>query len=129
MAALFEVKQIILNLMASFPDWKPPNQEKTIEQYAVALQGFKVDTIEHAANVCRDTCLFFPKIAELKKAISESYQADTQKSYEDNKRDEFKKAEYTPELAKYIDDFRQHMIEKGRWRIHSKSKEAMRGLV
>ena len=128
MAAQYEIKQILLNLMAAYPDWKPSSLDKTIEQYITALQQYKVETIEHAANVCRDTCLFFPKIAEIKKAINESFRGETERLYYYNKNEEMKPCEYTPELAKMLADFRQHMIDKGKWKEHRPSKYAMRGL-
>lgn len=118
MAALFEVKKIITGLMFAFPDWKPADLDKTLDQYADALKGYRVETIQAAANVCRDSCQYFPHISEIKKAIDQAWQATTQKNYEANKADEFKKATYTPELAEFIANFRQHMIDRGVWQYH-----------
>ena len=118
MAAKYEVKKILIDLTAAFPDWKPIDLDATLDQYAEGLQQYKMETIETAVNACRDACLYFPKIAEIKKAIDQAWQATAQKNYEANKADEFKKAAYTPELAQFIADFRQHMIDRGVWQYH-----------
>jgi hypothetical protein len=118
MAAKFEIRKILTDLAAAFPEFKPDDMTATLEQYADALQQYKVETIQAAANACRDSCQFFPHIADLKKAIDQAWQATAQKNYEANKAEEFKKAEYTPELAQFIADFRQKMINKGKWQYH-----------
>ena len=127
MAALFEVKKIITGLMAAFPDWKPTDLEKTLDQYADALKGYKVETIQTAVDACRDSCAFFPHIAELKKAINEAWQATTQKSREADKYAEFH-PNYSPESQRLMAELRQRMIDKGLWREHRKSPNATRGL-
>jgi hypothetical protein len=128
MAAKYEIHTILKGLAAAFPEFKPENMGATFDQYADALKGYKVETIQEAANTCRMSCKYFPHISEIKTAIDQAWQATAQKDYEAHKRDEFKPAAYTPELAEYIANFRQHMIDRGVWRTHRPSKNAMRGL-
>ena len=118
MAALYEVKQIITGLSACFPDWKPPNLAATMKEYEEALAGYPVDLLKCAADRCRDVCIFFPKIAEIRKALVEIHTADvpnTSAGYEE-------KVPISPKMQHHMDDFRQHMVDSGKW------KEARRSM-
>ena len=117
MAALYEIKQIIANLSACYPDWKPSNLEETVQQYEDALKNYPLALLERAADRCRDACLFFPKIAEIKKAIAEIRSADAPTSqYSDDSWKDKKWEPISPEIQKYLDDFRQKMVKKGMWK-------------
>ena len=117
MATQYEVRQIIVDLSAAFPDWKPPNMAGTIKQYEDALKGCQVDLLKQAADRCRDSCLFFPKIAELRKAYAEIRVAYYPNSKDSN--ESWKDKEWKPIAAKtqkMLDDFRARMVSRGLWK-------------
>jgi len=112
MATPLEVNQIMIGLSAAFTDWKPTNLKATTEAYEEALRVYPYDLLKRAADRCRDVCLFFPKIAEIRKAINEIKTADvpnTSAAY-------MEKVPLSQEMEKYLNDFRQTMVMKGKWR-------------
>ena len=113
-AAKYEVKQIVLDLMASFPDWKPQNLDNTIAQYEDAFAPYPLDVLEKAAKRCRDSCLFFPKIAEIRKAINEIHGADVpDTSYVDWTKIPARSAK----MEEFMAEFRRKMEKKGKWNM------------
>jgi len=112
MAARYEIKALVIDLAAAYPDWKPPNLEATVKQYEDALMGFPIDLLRQAADRCRDTCLFFPKIAEIRKAIGEINTANVPNTSSEY----MEKVPISPEIQEYLSNFRRHMEERGMWR-------------
>lgn len=112
MATKLEINNIMIHLQAAYPDWKPKNLDATLQAYEEALIGFPVDLLRKAADRCRDTCLFMPKMAEMRKAINEIHVADipnTSAAY-------MEKIPISPEIQKHLADFRKHMEDKGMWK-------------
>jgi len=113
-AAKYEVKQIVLDLMASFPDWKPQNLDNTIAQYEDAFAPYPLAVLEKAAKRCRNSCLFFPKIAEIRKAINEIHGADVpDTSYVDWTKIPARSAK----MEEFMAEFRRKMEKKGKWNM------------
>jgi hypothetical protein len=124
MAATYEVKQIIVDLAAAFPDWKPSNMAGTLKQYEEALMGFPADMLRRAADRCRDSCIFFPKIAEIRKAIGEIQAVERPNIQGADESWKDKPWVLTPEMQKRWDDFRQHMVDTGKWKEARRTKPA-----
>jgi len=82
MATDSELDEILFDLAEAFPDWKPPSPQSTFNQYKASLKMYPAETLRHAARRCIDSCMFFPKIAEIKKAINELPKAGTYKDPE-----------------------------------------------
>jgi hypothetical protein len=116
-AASYEVKAIMKDLADAFPDWKPGDPKGTFEQYERALSPFPYDLLKRAVARCIDSCTFFPKIAEIRKAVSELTANKT--TFEADKY--FEKQPTSPEVQNYIDEFRRKMIAKGNWREHGRN--------
>jgi hypothetical protein len=117
MAALYEIKQVITDLAAAYPDWKPPHIDQTIKQYEKALEHYPIDLVRRASDRCRDVCIFFPKIAEMRKAISEIQAANAPFSqYSDELWKDLKWEPRSAEMQKKMDAFRKHMIDTGKWK-------------
>ena len=114
MAARYEVKQVVLDLMASFPDWKPQNLDNTIAQYEDAFMSYPLAVLEKAAKRCRDSCLFFPKIAEIRKAINEIHAVEVPDTQEIDWRTIPPMSE---KMRQHMDAFRLHMEQKGKFSI------------
>jgi hypothetical protein len=111
MATKEEIKEIIIELSAGYPDWKPPDINATLRVYQNALEDYPADLLRRAAKRCLDGCLFFPKIAEIKRAIGEiTANADTMSG-----RENFQKAITSPKVQAYLDEFRQRMVNSGKW--------------
>ena len=113
-AAKYEVKQVILDLMASFPDWKPQHLDNTIAQYEDALAPYPLAVLEKAAKRCRDTCLFFPKIAEIRKAINELSAANVPNT---EYVDWTKIPPRSEKMESFMAEFRRKMEQKGKWNM------------
>jgi hypothetical protein len=84
MATDTDIEEVLIDLSEAYPDWKPPSVIATFTQYKQALRNYSKGTLQRAARRCMDSCVFFPKIAELKKAVYElppegTYQADNAK--------------------------------------------------
>ena len=112
MAEPKEIEEILADLADAYPDWRPANMTSVFRQYVESLRNFSPELIKQAANRCRDTCTFFPKIAELRKAIEQirlTYVRDTSQPY-------MEKIPITPEIEKMINDFRRKMEDEGKWR-------------
>ena len=112
-AAKYEVKQVVLDLMASFPDWKPQNLDNTIAQYEEALMNYPLAVLEKAAKRCRDSCMFFPKIAEIRKAINEIHSSDVP----DTSIDWTKVPARSAKMEEFMAEFRRKMEKKGKWNM------------
>ena len=121
-AAKYEVKQVILDLMASFPDWKPQNLDNTIAQYEDAFAPYPLDVLEKAAKRCRDSCMFFPKIAEIRKAINEIRGADVPNTESIDWRTIPPR---TKEMEEFMAEFRRKMERKGKWNIKRPDSKAV----
>ena len=115
MATKLEINNLMIGLSAAYPDFKPKNLDETVKAYEEALQGFPADLLKHAVDRCRDTCLFFPKISEIRKAISEINAAAVKNTCAIWP-DDVRTGPISPEIQKYLDDFRRHMEERGMWR-------------
>jgi len=66
-----EMDEVLIDLAEAYPDWRPPSVQATFNQYKNSLRAYSKETLQHAARRCIDSCLFFPKIAEIRKAIYE----------------------------------------------------------
>ena len=71
MATDTELDEILSDIAEAFPDWKPGSMSSTFAQYKEPLRKYTAETLRHAARRCMDSCVFFPKIAEIRKAIAE----------------------------------------------------------
>jgi hypothetical protein len=115
MAALYEIKQIITDLALAYPDWKPRDMAGTIKQYEESLKGFPVDLLQRATNRCRDSCVFFPKISEIRRAISEMT-SSVSSSPGGVWPEAVRTGPISPEIEKYLADFRHKMVSQGKWK-------------
>lgn len=114
MAAKYEINALLKGLAASYPDWKPKDPGATMEQYEDSLQQFPLTLLEKAIRRCRDTCLFFPKIAEIRKACSE---VNIQYTYRDENDPAYKQfmAEYKAQARINMDRHIARMRAEGKW--------------
>ena len=71
MATETEMDEVLTDLADAFPDWRPGNISLTFQQYKASLKMYSAELLRQAARRCIDSCMFFPKIAEIKKAIAE----------------------------------------------------------
>ena len=110
MASPLEIKKLLLDLSAAYSDWRPPDMKSTLEQYERSLARYPLELLEQAMDRCRDTCLFFPKIAEIRKAANE-LNTPTPETV----RDVPPKKVTSPEIQAMLDDFRRHMVDSGKW--------------
>lgn len=69
MATNAEIDEVLIPLMDAFPKWIPGSMSSTLDQYHKALGKYPKDLLQRAADRCLDSCLDFPKIAEIVKAI------------------------------------------------------------
>jgi len=119
MSTKLEINNLMIGLSAAYPDFHPKNLDATIKAYEESLQGFPADLLKKAVDRCRDTCLFFPKIAEIRKAINEITTAsvpNTSAAY-------MEKTPLSPAMSEYLDNFRQAMVDAGKWHEYRPSKE------
>lgn len=121
MATFLEVAKIMTDLTAAFPDFDPPDRNATLKQYHESLKHYPMDLLEKAKERCRSTCYKFPMIADLRKAADEIHAAEANKTYQADKQQE--KKSISPEMEKYLDDFRQKMIASGKWKAKPRRRQ------
>ena len=110
MASRYELKSTLTKIAAAYPEWKPPDMNATLEQYEDALEKYPLDLLEKALKSCRETFDFFPHISQIKKAISDLTSNKNTMNGED-----FKKTPTSPEMQAFLDEFRQKMVDSGKW--------------
>ena len=111
MATQTEVENILISLADAYPDWKPPSIIAVFKQYHDALNRYPTDLLQRAVLRCRDTCVYFPKIAEIKKAIAD-IRAGESPRYEPA--DLSKAVPCPPEVQKKMDELRANWVKTGK---------------
>jgi hypothetical protein len=112
MATANEMDEILRRLANSYPDWKPPSMAATFQEYKLSLAKFPAELLRRAVDRCKDSCLFFPKIMEIKRACAEIVATDS--PIYDKK--DFEKQVISPETSALIAAFRAKMVEQGKWK-------------
>ena len=114
MSTFEEVSEIILKLSAVFPEWRPLDMQETLAGYYESLQKYPFPLLQKAAARCRETCEYFPRVAQLCKAADDIHSAYEKATYNAQKQED--KKPLSPEIRKHLDEFRARMVKERKWR-------------
>jgi hypothetical protein len=110
MAARAEVRALLTRLAAAFPEWRPPDMRATLAEYEEALAMYPLELLGKAVKACRDSCEYFPKIAQIKRAAAEL------NANKDTRLPDFEKVPISLQIQAYLDEFREKMVKSGKWK-------------
>jgi len=127
MSTLEDVSEIILKLAAVFPEWGPMNMQETLAGYHESLQRYPVALLQKAAARCKETCTYFPRVAQLREAADEIHAAQEKSTYDAQK--QFDKQPMAPNVRKYLDDFRLKMVKERKWRVTPRKRDEWGRLI
>lgn len=121
MSTFEDVSEIILKLAAVFPEWRPLNMQETLAGYYETLQKYPFPLLQKAAARCKETCTYFPRVADLCKAAGEIHAAWEKATYDSQK--QFDKQPMAPNVRKHLDDFRARMVKDRKWRVTPRKRD------
>ncbi len=114
MSTFEEVSEIVLKLSAVFPEWRPLDMQETLAGYYETLQKYPFPLLQKAAARCKETCDFFPRVSQLREAADDIHSAYEKATYNAQKLED--KKPLSPEIRKYLDEFRERMVKERKWR-------------